>query len=340
MRSFASDNNSGVHPLVMEALNRANIDHSLGYGDDKWTEEAVAKIKETFTPNCVPLFVFNGTGSNVVALQLMTRPYHSIFCAETAHIYVDECGSPVKMTGCQIRPIATPDGKLTPELMQPYLHGFGDQHHSQPRALYISQCTELGTLYTPEELKRLTDFAHLNGMYVHMDGARLSNAVAYLGCDPRDITSRVGIDVLSFGGTKNGMMFGEAVVFFNPEVAKEVQYIRKQLMQLHSKTRFIAAQFSAVLKHNLWLKTAGHANRMARMLANEAAKIPGIRITQEVQGNEVFAIIPRDKITKLQSECFFYIWDENASEVRWVCSFDTTESDIIEFVNLLRAEIC
>ena len=340
MRSFASDNNSGVHPLVMEALNRANIDHSLGYGDDKWTEEAVAKIKETFTPNCVPLFVFNGTGSNVVALQLMTRPYHSIFCAETAHIYVDECGSPVKMTGCQIRPIATPDGKLTPELMQSYLHGFGDQHHSQPRALYISQCTELGTIYTPEELKRLTDFAHLNGMYVHMDGARLSNAVAYLGCDPRDITSRVGIDVLSFGGTKNGMMFGEAVVFFNPEVAKEVQYIRKQLMQLHSKTRFIAAQFSAVLKHNLWLKTAGHANRMARMLANEAAKIPGIRITQEVQGNEVFAIIPRDKITKLQSECFFYIWDENASEVRWVCSFDTTESDIIEFVNLLRAEIC
>ena len=176
MRSFASDNNSGVHPLVMAALNRANTDHALGYGDDKWTEEAVAKIKETFTQDCVPLFVFNGTGSNVVALQLMTRPYHSIFCAETAHIYVDECGSPVKMTGCQIRPIATPDGKLTPELMRPYLHGFGDQHHSQPRALYISQCTEMGTIYTPEELKRLTDFAHLNGMYVHMDGARIANA--------------------------------------------------------------------------------------------------------------------------------------------------------------------
>ena len=175
MRSFASDNNSGVHPLVMEALSRANADHALGYGDDRWTEEAVAKIKEIFTPDCVPLFVFNGTGSNVVALQVMTRPYHSIFCAETAHIYVDECGSPVKMTGCQIRPIATTDGKLTPELMQPYLHGFGDQHHSQPRALYISQCTELGTIYTPEELKRLTDFAHLNGMYVHMDGARIAN---------------------------------------------------------------------------------------------------------------------------------------------------------------------
>ena len=203
MRSFASDNNSGVHPLVMEALNRANIDHSLGYGDDKWTEEAVAKIKETFTPNCVPLFVFNGTGSNVVALQLMTRPYHSIFCAETAHIYVDECGSPVKMTGCQIHPIATPDGKLTPELMQPYLHGFGDQHHSQPRALYISQCTELGTIYTLEELKRLTDFAHLNGMYVHMDGARIANACAALNLSLKELTVDCGVDILSFGGTKN-----------------------------------------------------------------------------------------------------------------------------------------
>ena len=188
MRSFASDNNSGVHPMVMDALNRANVDHALGYGDDKWTEEAVRKIKEVFTSDCEPLFVFNGTGSNVVALQLMTRPYHSIFCAETAHIYVDECGSPVKMTGCQIRPIITVDGKLTPELMQPYLHGFGDQHHSQPKALYISQCTELGTIYTPEELKRLTDFAHLNGMYVHMDGARIANACAALNLSLRELT--------------------------------------------------------------------------------------------------------------------------------------------------------
>ena len=227
MRSFASDNNSGVHPLVMEALNRANIDHSLGYGDDKWTEEAVAKIKETFTPNCVPLFVFNGTGSNVVALQLMTRPYHSIFCAETAHIYVDECGSPVKMTGCQIRPIATPDGKLTPELMQPYLHGFGDQHHSQPRALYISQCTELGTIYTPEELKRLTDFAHLNGMYVHMDGARIANACAALNLSLKELTVDCGVDILSFGGTKNGLMMGECVIVFNKDLQSEARFIRK-----------------------------------------------------------------------------------------------------------------
>ena len=260
MRSFASDNNSGVHPLVMEALNRANIDHSLGYGDDKWTEEAVAKIKETFTPNCVPLFVFNGTGSNVVALQLMTRPYHSIFCAETAHIYVDECGSPVKMTGCQICPIATPDGKLTPELMQPYLHGFGDQHHSQPRALYISQCTELGTIYTPEELKRLTDFAHLNGMYVHMDGARIANACAALNLSLKELTVDCGVDILSFGGTKNGLMMGECVIVFNKDLQPEARFIRKQSAQLASKMRYLSCQFTAYLTDNLWLKNANHAN--------------------------------------------------------------------------------
>ena len=204
----------------------------------------------------------------------------------------------------------------------------------------LTECTELGTVYTPEELKAICDYAHAHGMVVHMDGARLSNAVAYLGCPPRALTTDAGIDVLSFGGTKNGMMFGEAVVFFNTSTIAEVPFIRKQAMQLHSKTRFIAAQFSTVLKDGLWLKAAAHANRMAQMLANEAENIPGVRITQEVQGNEIFAIIPRDKIKALQEKCFFYVWDENASEVRWVCSFDTTESDIIEFVNILRQELC
>ena len=303
-------------------------------------QKAIQDFKNVFGENIRVFFVYNGTGANILSLSAFTHSYNAVICAETAHINVDECGAIEKQSGCKLLTVPTFDGKLTTGLIQNHMHGFGEQHHSQPKMISLTQCTELGTVYTPAELKEICDYAHAHRMYVHMDGARLSNAVAYLGCDPRDITSRVGIDVLSFGGTKNGMMFGEAVVFFNPEVAKEVQYIRKQLMQLHSKTRFIAAQFSAVLKHDLWLKTAGHANRMARMLANEAAKIPGIRITQEVQGNEVFAIIPRDKITKLQSECFFYIWDENASEVRWVCSFDTTESDIIEFVNLLRAEIC
>ena len=195
MRSFASDNNSGVHPLVMEALNRANIDHSLGYGDDKWTEEAVAKIKETFTPNCVPLFVFNGTGSNVVALQLMTRPYHSIFCAETAHINVDECGAIEKQTGSKLLTVPTFDGKLTLGLIHNHMHGFGDQHHAQPKIISLTQCTELGTVYTRDELKEICDFAHAHDMYVHMDGARLANAVAYLGCTPASITKEVGLAV-------------------------------------------------------------------------------------------------------------------------------------------------
>ena len=209
MRSFASDNNSGVHPAVMEALVQANQDHALGYGDDLWTKEAVRKIKETFGSDCEPLFVFNGTGSNVVALQLMTRPYNSVLCAETAHIYVDECGSPVKLTGCQIRPIATSDGKLTPELILPYLHGFGDQHHSQPGAVYLSQCTELGTIYTPDELKAITSLAHRYGIRVHMDGARIANACAALGLSLKALTVDCGVDVLSFGGTKNGLMMGE-----------------------------------------------------------------------------------------------------------------------------------
>ena len=212
-------------------------------------------------------------------------------------------------------------------------------HMAQPGALYLSHPTELGTLYTPEELKAICDYAHSHGMYVHMDGARLANAVAALGCAPTDITRDAGVDVLSFGGTKNGMMFGEAVVFFTRPVAKEVKYLRKQAMQLHSKSRFIAAQFSAVLRDGLWLKSAAHANAMARLLAREAAEVPGVEIVREVQGNEVFARIPREHIARLQEACFFYVWDEAVAEVRWVCSFDTTEEDIRDFVALLRKEL-
>jgi len=227
MRSFASDNNSGVHPLVMEALNRANQNHAVGYGDDPWTEEAVQKIREAFTPDCEPLFVFNGTGSNVVALQLCTSPYNSILCAETAHIYVDECGAPVRMTGCQIRPILTPDGKLTPELLRPYLCNFGEQHHSQPGVVYISQCTELGTVYKPEEIRALADMIHPYGMFLHMDGARLANACVALEKSFREMTVDCGVDVLSFGGTKNGLMMGECVVIFNPALKDKARFVRK-----------------------------------------------------------------------------------------------------------------
>lgn len=336
MRSFASDNNSGVHPSVMEALAQANSHHALGYGDDPWTEEAVRKIKETFSADCEPLFVFNGTGSNVVALQLMTRSYHSILCVETAHIYVDECGSPVKMTGCQIRPVATPDGKLTPELILPYLHGFGDQHHSQPGAVYLSQCTELGTIYTPEELKAITSLAHQHGMRVHMDGARIANACAALHLSLKALTVDCGIDILSFGGTKNGLMMGECVVIFDNMLKTEAKFIRKQSAQLASKMRYLSCQFTAYLTNELWLENASHANAMARKLYDALKDFPGVCFTQKVESNQLFLTMPRSVIDKMLRSYFFYFWNEENNEIRLVTSFDTTEEDIDRFIYLLN----
>jgi len=336
MRSFASDNNSGVHPLVMEALSKANSDHAFGYGDDQWTAEATIKIQDMFTPDCEPLFVFNGTGSNIVALQLLTRPFHSILCAETAHIYVDECGSPVKATGCQIRPIETPDGKLTPELIQPHLHGFGDQHHSQPGAIYISQCTELGTIYTVEELKAITTLAHKNGMFVHMDGARIANAAAALNVSLKALTVDCGIDVLSFGGTKNGLMIGECVVVFNPALIKNAKFYRKQSAQLASKMRYLSCQFTAYLTDDLWLNNATHANNMAKMLYEGLSKFPEIKFTQKPETNALFLTMPRKMIDKLLESYFFYFWNEANNEIRLVTSFDTTEEDVTGFINALQ----
>lgn len=336
MRSFASDNNSGVHPLVMEALNRANQDHAVGYGDDSWTEEAVSKIKEAFTPDCEPLFVFNGTGSNAVALQLCTRSYNSIICAETAHIYVDECGAPVRMTGCQIRPVATPDGKLTPDLIRPYLCNFGEQHHSQPGAIYISQCTELGTIYKPEEICALTELAHQHGMYVHMDGARLANACAALKLGFKELTVDCGIDILSFGGTKNGLMMGESVIIFNPALKKEAPFVRKQSAQLASKQRYLSCQFTAYLTDNLWLKNATHANEMAQLLYKGLKELPGVHFTQKMESNQLFLTMPRPAIDELMKTYFFYFWNEGIDEIRFVTSFDTTEEDIEALLQTLR----
>lgn len=336
MRSFASDNNSGVHPLVMEALNRANQDHAVGYGDDSWTEEAVCKIKEAFTPDCEPLFVFNGTGSNAVALQLCTRSYNSIICAETAHIYVDECGAPARMTGCQIRPVATPDGKLTPDLIRPYLCNFGEQHHSQPGAIYISQCTELGTIYKPEEIRALTELAHQHGMYVHMDGARLANACATLKLGFKELTVDCGIDILSFGGTKNGLMMGESVIIFNPALKKEAPFVRKQSAQLASKQRYLSCQFTAYLTDNLWLKNATHANEMAQLLYKGLKELPGVHFTQKMESNQLFLTMPRPAIDELMKSHFFYFWNEEIDEIRFVTSFDTTEEDIEALLQTLR----
>lgn len=332
MRSFASDNNSGVHPLIMEALLNANNGHATGYGDDKWTVAATERIKEAFGGGCEPLFVFNGTGANTVGLQLLTRPYNSILCAETAHIYVDECGGPAKDTGCQIRPIATPDGKLTPELIRPCLRGFGDQHHSQPGVIYLSECTELGTVYTPEELKSISALARNHGMKVYMDGARIANACAALRVSLKELTVDCGIDILSFGGTKNGLMAGECVIVFDTALRNEARYIRKQSAQLASKMRYISCQFEAYLTDGLWLKNAAQANDMAQLLYRGLSAVPGARFTQPVDSNQLFLTLPRRVTRGLSSSWFFYFWNEDANEIRLVTSFDTTEEDVRRFV--------
>jgi len=338
-RGFASDNFSGVLPEIMEAIQNANNGHAMAYGGDPYTEAAIEKFKKLLGENIDVYFTFNGTGANVVGLSTLTRSYNSIICPSTAHIQVDECGAPGKITGCKLIPIDTPDGKITPELIRPQLHGFGFEHHSQPKVISITQCTELGTVYSPREIKAICDLAHDNDMYVHMDGARLANAVVSLNVDIREITTNAGVDVLSFGGTKNGMMYGEAVIFFNPELSKNAKYLRKQSTQLCSKMRYIGAQFNALLTNDLWLQTANHANKMAKLLEQEVKNLPNVQITQKVEANGIWALLPKDKIEKLQEEYFFWIWDEHQGEVRWLCSFDTTEEDILGFVRLLKREL-
>lgn len=338
-RGFGSDNFSGVLPEVMKALKDANISHEVSYGADDFSEECIKKFKTLFGEDIEVFFTFNGTAANTIAIASCTNSFNAVICAETAHIHVDECGTIEKFTGCKVLTLPTFDGKINPELIENHMHGFDDQHHSQPKVISITQCTELGTVYTVEELKNICDYAHSFGIYVHMDGARIANAIGYLDIDLKCITKDVGIDILSFGGTKNGMMFGEAIIYFNKDLATNAKYIRKQGMQLYSKMRFIAAQFEAILTNDLWLKTAKHANAMACLLAREISNIPQIKITQEVQANEVFAIIPREAIPKLQEKVFFYTWDESAAEVRWVCSFDTTEHDVMSFVDLLKEEL-
>lgn len=336
-RGFGSDNFSGVLPEVMKALIDANYSHEVAYGNDQFTQKAINKFKELFGSDIEIFFTFNGTGANVIGLSSCINSFNSIICAETAHIHVDECGATEKLIGAKTLTLPTFDGKITKELIEKYMHGFGFEHHSQPGVISLTQCTELGTVYTPEELKDICDYAHSFGLYVHMDGARIANAVAHLNVDIKEITLNAGIDILSFGGTKNGMMFGEAVIFFNKDLAKNTKYIRKQSMQLFSKMRYIGAQFEAVLTDDLWLRTARHANNMASLLAKEVENIPHIKLTQEVQANEVFAIIPRHIIEDLRKEYFFYDWDVDASEIRWVCSFDTTENDIMNFVTYLKS---
>jgi threonine aldolase len=335
-RSFASDNNAGIHPTVMEAIAAVNDGHVIAYGDDPFTARAVNKFREHLGKDTEVFFVFGGTGANVLGLKAATQPHHAIICAQTAHINVDECGAPEKFTGCKLLPISTPDGKITVEQIKPLLHEVGFEHHVQPRVVSIAQATEMGTVYTRRELKKLADFAHDQGMLLHMDGARIANAAASLNESLSAITKGAGVDILSFGGAKNGMMYGEAVVFFDKNLAKDFKYTRKQGTHLPSKMRFISAQFEALLSNELWRKNAQHANRMAQLLARELEKIPQIKVTQKVEANGVFALVPKKYIAPLQKQYFFYVWNEETSEVRFMTSFDTTESDIRDFVALIK----
>ena len=336
MKGFASDNNSGVHPEILKAIETANQGHAVGYGNDVYTQKAIEIFKEKFGAETEVFFVFNGTGANVLGLSTVTHSFNSIICAETAHIQEDECGAPEKFTGCKLLPVEPVNGKLTPELIHHHLKGFDFEHHSQPRVISISQVTEMGTVYEPLEIIALADLAHKNGMLLHMDGARIANAAVSLNLDFKAFTKDCGVDILSFGGTKNGMMMGEAVLFFNPELTQLTKYIRKQSMQLYSKMRFVSAQFIAYFENDLWKKSATHANKMAKLLEAEVAKIPEIKLTQPVDANGVFAIVPKEIIKPLQEKFFFYIWNETSSEVRWMTSFDTTEEEILGFSGWIK----
>jgi threonine aldolase len=336
-RGFASDNNAGLHPLMIEAITMANAGHVVAYGDDEYTQRAVKIIKKHFGEEADPYFVLTGTGANVLSLASVTRSFNSVICAETAHINVDECGAPEKFTGCKLISVPVPDGKLTPEKVKMQLHGFGFEHHAQPGVISISQPTEMGTVYSVGEIRKLAALAHNHGMFLHMDGARLANAAVSLDKSFKEFTTDAGVDMLSFGGTKNGMLFGESVVFLKPGLSGAFKYLRKQAMQLASKMRFVGAQFEAYLEKDIWRINAMHANKMARLLYEKASAIKGIRITQPVQANAVFAIIPHDLIPVLQKEYFFYVWDESTSEVRWMTSFDTTAEDIENFTSFLAS---
>jgi len=339
LRSFASDNNAGIHPAILRAISAANRGHAVGYGDDSYTHAAVRTFQQHFGRDVEVFIVFNGTAANCLGLKALTASYDAVICGEGAHIYTDECGAPEKFTGCKLIPIAAPDGKLTIESVGHACHGVGDQHHVQPRVISITQATEMGTVYQPEEVRALADFVHERGMFLHMDGARIANAAVSLDLTLRQATRDLGVDILSFGGTKNGAMGAEAVVFFNRSQARDFLYLRKQGMQLASKMRFISAQFEALLSSDLWQRNAAHANQMAKLLEAQLRDIPQLEIVYPVEANGVFAKIPRRAISRIQQRYFFYVWNEEASVVRWMCSFDTTEQDVRRFVKFVADEL-
>ncbi len=335
-RGFASDNYAGVHPEVLEKLADVNAGHQIAYGDDEVTAELSEVMKKHFGKTAQVFPVFNGTGANVVSLQAMCRPWEAVVCAAGAHINVDEGGAPEKVAGLKLHTIPTPDGKLTPELIETQAWGFGNEHRAQPKVVSITQSTELGTIYTPEEIRAIADQAHKKGMLLHLDGARISNAAAALGVPMRAFTADVGVDIVSLGGTKNGVMAAEAVLVLNPEFSDVIKYVRKSAMQLGSKMRFISAQLLALYENDLWLRSATHANSMATKLYEGVKDL--VRV-EKPQANALFPYLDPKVTEDLQKEFKFYVWDHLTGQVRWMCSWDTTEQDVDAFVALVRAKV-
>lgn len=338
-RGFASDNYSGVHPQILQALAAANGGHQPAYGADQYTARLQEVMASHFGAAAEALPVFNGTGANVLSLQSLLPRWGAVICAETAHINTDENGAPERVAGIKLLQVPTGDGKLTPSLIDQQAWGWGDEHRAQPLAVSITQSTELGTTYTVDEVRAIADHAHARGMRLHMDGARISNAAAHLGVPLREFTTDAGVDVLSFGGTKNGLLFGECVVVLNPEACDGLEYLRKLNMQLASKMRFLSAQLIALLDDGLWLRSATHSNAMAARLRSAVDGIEGLTATQATEANAVFVLLPRDVADRLRQSFKFYDWDPATGEVRWMCSFDTTEEDIEAFIAALRREM-
>lgn len=335
-RGFGSDNHSGVHPQILASLSLANIEHAPSYGTDEWTEKAVEEFRKHFGPQAQIFFVFNGTAANVTALRALTKPFQSVFCSDVAHIHVDECGAPELIAGCKLLPLPSVNGKISINELEKAFVRRGDQHFSQTQVLSITQPTELGTTYSIVELKTLISWAKERKLYVHIDGARLANAAIYLNKSFKEITTDLGVDVVSFGGTKNGLMMGEAVIFLNKELSQDFKYIRKQTTQLPSKSRFIACQFQAYFSNDLWRSIAHHSHEMALYLYESVRTIPGIEVREVPQSNVVFAKIPGSWVKKLREHYFFYVWDENTFECRWMTSWDSKKEDIDGFVKLLK----
>jgi threonine aldolase len=336
---FASDNVTGAHSAILQAVVACNSGSYHAYGKDPYTVSADAKFRDHFGEEIAVYFVYGGTGANVLGLKSLTRSHQSVICADTAHINTDEGGAPEHYTGSKLTYLPNQAGKITLSQLQTQLAKADSMHQPQPAVLSLTQSTELGTVYTLQELKALVDCAHSYGLRFHLDGARLCNAAAHLNVSLRALTCEVGVDVLSFGGTKNGMLYGEAVVFFDPALAQSFKYIRKQGMQLASKMRFIAAQFEALLSDDLWLKNAQQANAMATLLAQQVQEVPGVEILYPVQANGIFAKLPSWAITPLQAQFPFYVWDEGSSVVRWMTAFDTTPEDVMAFSAAIQKTI-